>query len=131
MGRLFCCQGRQIYLIPSFPCRGKGGDIYSHWSVPAEVWCCCKYYLNHPQYCLHIGIMSMSHKFLSHYKIIAIFPNNSTKYWVLYAWHCSKVWGKTVIRQSSSPQGAFILMQENKQIIAYQLAISAMKKNKV
>lgn len=38
---------------------------------------------------------------------------------------------KQYSRQSSSPQGAIILMQENKRIIVYQLVTSAMMKNKV
>lgn len=40
--------------------------------------------LNHSQYYLHIGIMSVAHKFLSHYKVIDIFPNTSIKYFSAY-----------------------------------------------
>lgn len=36
--------------------------------------------LNHSPYCLQMGIMSMSHKFLSYYKIISVFPNELTKH---------------------------------------------------
>lgn len=35
--------------------------------------------VSHPQYCLQMGIMSMSHKFFSYCKI-TVFPNNLTEY---------------------------------------------------
>lgn len=61
-----------------------------------------------------MSIMSMSHKFVSYYKIIDVFSNNLTKY--LSAYCMSDIILKFGVKQSSisNHQGAYILVQEDK-----------------